>query len=542
MKNYAKTLALVAAQLPLAGIIATTANAESHLSSEQLEALVRAQAVQIERLGAEMKALKRGQQVNSTAPQQPKPKAQQAVQTGAQPASPSQRAPSSAQPPKALPLGPPVAYPVAYTQLPPQAATPGAMGSPQYPNYVIAGPKPLSWMLPYSDISLQIGGYAKLDAIGITGGNRSVGAGDQFNVYQIQPRGTATGTAPGDSRANIHARQTRLYIEADKTDTPLGPSRFYVEGDFFGPVDLGTPTVSNSHTFRLRHAYAEVGNLLAGQTWSTYIDPSTYPELLDFSGPGGSSFLRQGQIRWTQRLDGGFSAAVAVENPQSRVRIGTGPVSGTGSVPASFGVNIQDIGIGPFAADRAPDVIGRIKYESPQFNLMLSGVVTRNSAPPPVVPGAVVPGDGEIGFATQLSGQIALPFLNSKDNLRFMTGYLDGASRYMLDVASTAPSIAYDATLTRFERVKAYGGFGGLQHWWTDKLRSNFVYSVVNIDNPAFSGPTVISGTRYGVANLLYSPFPEFDIGAEFQYGKVIDADGTKGYQTRVQSSLIYRF
>jgi hypothetical protein len=149
---------------------------------------------------------------------------------------------------------------------PPDAKTPGAVSSPQYPNYVYAGSKPLSWMLPGSDISLQIGGYAKLDAIAITGGNRSVGANDQFNVFQIQTRGAPTGNAPEDPSTNTHARQSRIYLEADKTDTPLGPSRVYIEGDFFGPIALGTPTVSNSHTFRLRHAYAEVGSLLAGQT------------------------------------------------------------------------------------------------------------------------------------------------------------------------------------------------------------------------------------------------------------------------------------
>src|SRR6478672_9851898 len=111
----------------------------------------------------------------------------------------------------------------------------GQRGSPQYPNYVVGGDKKLSWKLPGSDVSLRIGGYAKLDAIGIAGGSRSVGASDQFNVTGIQTRGTPTGNAPGDPNTRIHGR---IFVEASKTDTPFGPARAYVEADFFGPIDL----------------------------------------------------------------------------------------------------------------------------------------------------------------------------------------------------------------------------------------------------------------------------------------------------------------
>jgi hypothetical protein len=529
LKIHTRELMLATLQLPLAGFIAGAANAQSPQEPQQLErleTLVRAQAAQIEKLSAEMKTLKKGQSRPPQLAQPASPPAEKKVGS------------NTSQQPK--PPGLPLAYPVAYTALPPNAKTPGAVGSPQYPNYVVAGDKPLSWKLPGSDINLQIGGYAKLDAIGITGGNRSVGANDQFNVFQIQTRGVPTGNAPGDPSTNIHARQSRIYLEASKADTPIGPARAYFEADFFGPIDLGTPTVSNSHTFRLRHAYGELGPVIAGQTWSTFIDPSTYAELLDFTGPGGDSFMRAGQVRYTQSFGGGFSGAIAVENPQSRIRIGEGPVSGTGAAPAATG--IQTIGVGPFARDSTPDFVSRIKYESPQFNLMLSSVLTRSTAPPPTAAVPFVPGNGLLGFGVLASGQIALPMFNSKDNFRFMTGYLDGASRYLLDVSSTAPSVAYDATLTQFESIKAYGGFGALQHWWTDKLRSNFVYSIARINNPAYSGPTVARETQYGAVNLLYSPWPDVDIGSEFQYGRRTDADGRSGYQTRIQSSVIYRF
>jgi hypothetical protein len=524
LKIKTRELMLAALQLPLAASIAGTANAQSPQQPQQpqqlerMESLIRAQAAQIEKLSAEMKALKKDQSKTSQLAQPASPPTQKKVESK----------PSQLAQPASLPA----------------VKTPGAMGSPQYgyPDYVVAGDKKLSWKLPGSDVSLRIGGYAKLDAIGITGGNRSVGANDQFNVFQIQTRGAPTGNAPGDPSTNIHARQSRINIEASKQDTPFGPARAFFEADFFGPIDLGTPTVSNSHTFRLRHAFGEIGPVLAGQTWSTFIDPTTYAEILDFTGPGGESFMRAGQIRYNHDFGGGFSGAIAVENPQSRIRIGTGPVSGTGAAPTTATAGIQAIGVGPFARDSIPDFVARIRYESSQFNLQLSGVATRTTAPPPTAFAPIVPGDGHFGYGVLASGQIALPMFNKKDNFRFQAGYLDGASRYLLETSSTAPNLAYDATLTQFASIKSYGGFGAFQHWWTDTIRSNFVYSVIKMDNPAFSGPAVARETQYGVVNLLYSPWPEVDIGAEFQYGKRIDADGSSGYQTRVQSSLIYRF
>ena len=509
-------------QLPLLAISSETAHAQSQ--SDRLEALIRAQAAQIEELRREVQAMKNGQ---LKPPQRVSPATSEAGKTPPAPRDGEKTAPVPREAVTQVATAPP-------------ARTPGAMGSPQHPMNVQAGDKKLTWKLPGSDVSLRIGGYTKLDVIGIAGGDRSVGSSDLFNPVALQTRGVATGTAPGDPGTRIHARQSRLFVEASKADTPFGPARAYVEGDFFGPIDLGTETTSNSSTFRLRHAFGEVGPILAGQYWTTFSDPATYPEILDFQGPGAQSFVRQAQLRYTQNFGGGFTGAVSIENPESRIRIGAGPVTGTGTAASATG--IQNIGVGPFARDRLPDFIARVRYDSPQFNLQLSGVATRSTSPLPIGATPVAGGDGNLGYGVLATGQIALPLLGDKDNFRFQTGYIDGAARYMQDVAGSSPSFAYNATLTQYDSVKAYGGFGAFQHWWTNTIRSSFVYNYVHIDNPNYSGPAVVAATRYGVANLLWSPWTEVDVGIEVQYGQRIDADGSKANQTRVQSSFIYRF
>lgn len=70
--------------------------------------------------------------------------------------------------------------------------------------------------------------------------------------------------------------------------TPLGDLDTHVEVDFYGAD--GNESVSNSHGLRLRHTYFSVGCLLAGHTWTYFMNPAALPETLDFGGPAGQIF------------------------------------------------------------------------------------------------------------------------------------------------------------------------------------------------------------------------------------------------------------
>ena len=85
----------------------------------------------------------------------------------------------------------------------------------------------------------------------------------------------------------------------------------FVELDFL-LSGQGNERVSNSFVPRLRHFYFEWGNLLIGQTWSTFMIV-VVPDDLDFAGAAeGLVFNRQPQIRYTYR-DWQF----AIENPET---------------------------------------------------------------------------------------------------------------------------------------------------------------------------------------------------------------------------------
>lgn len=387
-----------------------------------------------------------------------------------------------------------------------EVAAPGA--APVVP-YVLTGAVPLSWRIPGTDVDIKLGGKVKADFIARVSGNPSLGAQDLFAVGAIDTRRTRI----GDDSTRFHARESRFNIEITKAYTPFGKARAFIEGDFFGAA--GNQIASNSDSFRLRHAFVEVGPVLAGQWWSTFSDPSAYAETLDFQGSGGQTFIRQGLIKLEHKFSNGVSVAVAAENPEGRVQLGANPIAST--------------------RDTLPDFVARMRYDASFGHVQVAGVVTKTNGPNGITRDVT-------GYGGTIAGLIKMPFLGEKDNLRFQASYLVGAARFMQDTGPNLPSVFYDAATNRAVATRMFGGYVAYQHWWTNQLRSNFVYSYVRSELPIFVAGSTLRSTQYGAVNLIYSPWAEIDVGAELLYGQREDRDGLKGNQTKVQSSLTYRF
>ena len=89
----------------------------------------------------------------------------------------------------------------------------------------------------------------------------------------------------------------------------LGELRTTFEFEMFGTgVDAGQTT------FRLRHAYGEMGQLGAGQTWSPFMDIDVFPNSLEYWGPNGMVFFRNVQLRWMP-IQGDSRMTIAIERP-----------------------------------------------------------------------------------------------------------------------------------------------------------------------------------------------------------------------------------
>ncbi len=143
------------------------------------------------------------------------------------------------------------------------------------------------------------GGRVKLDAMRDFD---PIGSEDSFDVRTIPVDGS------DGTNSNLHAKETRLSLDV-RGPVEGRELRMYVETDFYG----------TSSALRLRHAYGVYSGLLAGQTWSTFVDDSNIPNTIDFEAPTAFALTRQAQARWTQKLGKGLTWSAAIEDNKSAI-------------------------------------------------------------------------------------------------------------------------------------------------------------------------------------------------------------------------------
>lgn len=382
----------------------------------------------------------------------------------------------------------------------PNPANPGE-GQP-----VVGGSMPGSFKLPGTDTSIKFGGYAKLDAIGDINNSH----GGQFaNFGTIPLDGSAADRHEG--KFNAHARQSRLNMET-RTPTAFGELKTFMEIDFFHGTARGNPNTTNGEGLQLRQAYGQVGRVLAGQTWSNFMDMDAYPESLDYIGPAGLTFVRQAQVKYTDSIDDKWSYAFSVESPQTDFAVAANKVS----------------------MNTVPDFIGKLQYKDTFGHLALRGLARQLKGADSVTGEE----DSSYGWGLALSGKI---LAGKKDSFIFQGVYGDGVGHYLFDVASSLNGTTYVANNLRPQ--VAYGGYVGYQHYWSDSWRSNFLAGYTGIDNDiSLTGLAVNESVASGHVNLIWSPVPQYRVGVEYMHGYREQESGAEGSLNRVQASFMYLF
>ncbi|TAN70597.1 MAG: porin [Methylobacter sp.] len=374
-----------------------------------------------------------------------------------------------------------------------------------------------TFKIPGTDTSLGFGGYVKLDAnyssIGM-GGDK---LGDQHLVVTQIPVGN--NRLGEHSKATFHAKESRFWLKSF-TPSAWGDINTFLELDL-----LGAPEVSN-YTPRLRHAYGSIGNFLAGQTWTTFLNVAAIADTLDSAGSVGALlYLRQPQVRWTQpfTLAGTpMEFQAALETPKSR--LWADPLSGETAKDAYGFTNPND--------ERYPDFVARLNYTPDWGTLSLAGMgrqirYTRQ---------ATVQQQEAWGGALSLAGKINTVGM---DNLRFMLNYGNAIGRYA--TFNTFGDAVLDAN-GQMQLVKVYSGTLAYQHWWDKTWRSTLAYGFVSSDQPVFIGGETTRQAQSVNANLLWSPISQATIGLEYIYALRERTDGQTGDLNRVQFSTRFNF
>ncbi len=334
---------------------------------------------------------------------------------------------------------------------------------------------------------VNLGGYAKFDVSYNDPGYNISGT--------VAPAGTVKGIDKNaDATIDMSARQSRFWL---KTATPKGEGtlKTHVEFDLYGAA--GTETVSNSHSLRLRHAYGTLNNVLMGQTWSTFMDLHTLPEIIDFTQPTSAIFNRQAQVRYTIPMGSG-KLSVAAENP------------------SSYGTDKNSI----------PDLVAKYDYNSKTVHtsaaLMVRQLKINND-------------DSKTAGALSLNAKVKL---SNGDDVRVQ---LNGGAlgRYM----GLAAHRGHEGSGSTFDVVNSYGASIAFRHVWAEGVRSTLVASATKADNDVASA-NLLDGSKSVHLNILWDVAKAVTLGVEVQHREVEFFDATKAdvKADRLQFSAKYGF
>jgi outer membrane DcaP-like protein len=394
---------------------------------------------------------------------------------------------------------------------------------------VVAGDIPGSFRLPGSDVSIRLYGWAELNYVHDFKGDNS-----DMDYSTFAPYMPLKGT-PEYARKNrdyLTARTSRLGVEAG-TPTKYGVLGVKIEGDFNNEPRTGnsaqygsegnifTQQATSSYGFRIRQAYGQFGGLLAGMTWSTFMDVDNYPETVDFNGPIGNTFIRQPQLRYTYGTPGHGNFSVALENSSSYV------LDETSGLPVASSLS------------RMPDLVLRWDKGFQWGSMSVRGVTQELRVDDGAGAKASARGWG--------AGSSALVKTFGSDYLVLTVTYGDGIGRYLNYIEGAVLDSANQDIL--MERAVAV--IAGYQYKPSDVLRFNFVYGMTrNFDNgyTDFIRAVGLDSGRFGVnrqvqqahVGFIYNPLKTVDVGVEAIWAFRKTLAGETGDDLRTNLSFKY--
>jgi hypothetical protein len=316
-------------------------------------------------------------------------------------------------------------------------------------------------------------------------------------------------------------RQSRFGVKS-WTPTRLGELHTIFEFELFGVgADAGQTT------FRLRHAWGELGQFGAGQTWSPFMDPDVFPNSIEYWGPSGMVFFRNVQARWTPWKEGGSNFMMALERPGA-----SGDQGKYDENPGLEGVR------GRFPL---PDLSAHFRYQQDWGHVQVAGILRK------------IEWEDLNDDQYDLSGSATGWGINLSTNLnlgrhvfRGSLLYGEGVQNYMND--ATVDIGIRDNFQNPLKPVvgtalPVLGIVAFLDLNWNERWSSTVGYSLLDMDNSDGQSPDAFNKGQYALANILYHPTTSMLMGPELQWAKRDNyLDGFSSDDFRIQFSMKYSF
>lgn len=404
--------------------------------------------------------------------------------------------------------------------------------------------------IPGTDSTIKFYGYAQLD---MTYDLRSRTPDSEGTDWATQ-----AAVVPLDGSAQARNQRPQLYMTArtsrfgieTNTPTSAGNVTVKVEGDFNAPEPLFSQSYTNSVNFRLRQAYGSMsgsyGTFLAGQTWSNFLDLASYPDVVDFNGPGTIPLVRQPMLKYTMPSMSGFTLSVAAENaPGSEGNdlcydAGDGtPICGPAANSGTVGNLFQTI----------PDFTADLRTSGSWGHVSLRGVI-RNLRVASAIPGGPTDeawaGAGSLGGSLKFAGDTLVYMVVAGAPGRYLMNNIgNGGSRGVV----TATDAAGNPQMYPWDSVAYHVGY---THVWSPAFRSNLVWAQTFFKpNTAGGRDDAAHGDNQRIDQFFVNTFWTFAKNAEFGIEYTLGQRHTfgsaanpsqAGTESRINSTLHYNF
>lgn len=358
--------------------------------------------------------------------------------------------------------------------------------------------------------TVKFGGFVKADFIASNYDGGDPANGDLLRDFYL-PGSIPIGGADESTATDFNARQTRFWLT---TDAQVNGHKIggRIEMDFQVLPGAGDQRTTSPSNLSLRRAFVTIDNWLFGQEWTNFQNLSVLPDTADYIGSSeGTVFARQVQVRYTR---GPFS--ISLENPETTVT----PFLGAGRIIADD--------------SSLPDLTARYVHTGSWGEASIAGIVRQLSYE---TTGAGAIDSSTLGWGLSAAAKIKV---GERDDLRLMLSGGEGVGRYV------GLNFVNDAVLDasgELEAISLIAGLVSYRHVWTPQWRSNLTWSAQNVDNDlALTGPAANRSAQSVRGNLIWTPLPALDLGAELMFGERELESDASGEMTRLQVFAKYGF
>lgn len=301
---------------------------------------------------------------------------------------------------------------------------------------------------------------------------------------------------------------TALFMSVFGRHSKFGNYQLYIEANFNG---------YQSRDFRLKKAYATVGDLTIGYTNSTFSDPAAQPPTVDGQGPNSKTSDTNVLVRWMHTFRKNYVVAASVETPDGSIPTLADTYTGCSNYIPNFAAfmqyqwgNGQHVRLsGVVRGLEYRDLVEGRNYKKAGWGVHVSTVF--NPVAPLTVYGAVITGKG--------IGSLVNDLQSSPMDLVGDTGQRG-----------------------RMFAPLSLGWYAALQYHFSPEIFSTIVFSEERFlpkQQPVYENITYKYGL-YGAANVFWNMTSRCQMAVEYNFGKRQNIDHSHGWVNRV--SLMAQF